>query len=130
MFKFVSLALGFLTVMTIAPSSRSTMVPTHRNQPSINGNLHAEKLVTIKRSTILRTSIKKTFNDQKVELSASDKESQRIRTSCPGGFNNSNRFGSNERPVGFPDSTSNNNAGNFNNANRVGDCSFSRQGSW
>ena len=143
MFKFISLALGLITVMAIAPIGRSTMVPTRPNQLGINGNLHAEKLVTIKRSTILGTttikgtSIKKAFNDHKVKLSASEKESQRIRTNCPQAFDNFfNRFGSNERPVGFPDKLNDNNVNSFSNVNTFNNtggsegCSFSRQGSW
>ena len=102
MLRFAALVFGFLTVVTIAPSARSTNFQIERvreasrrearhqggrTRSNVNGQLHAEKLVPIKKSvqlapTVIKTKSAKVRVDRKVELSAESKERQRIQTTC------------------------------------------------
>ena len=137
MLKFAVLVLGFLTVVTIAPSARSTNFQNDRTQSDVNGQLHAEKLVPIKKSVKLAPTVMKGTSvpvpiDRKVEMSPENKERQRIKTACQREFDDRNQFKSNERAVGmFENSTtassSNNfaNSNNFNSSVNQGSCGFS-----
>jgi hypothetical protein len=159
MLKFAALALGLLAVVTlakptlgtrryangtiIAPSYKSTSFQIDTTRSDVNGQLHAEKLVPIKKSVklapmvIKATSVKVPI-DRKVELSAENKERQRIQTACQPEFGNRGQFKSNERAVGMfenskTENRSNTNANGFtsadslNNSVNQGSCGFSIQ---
>ena len=143
MLKFAVLVLGFLTVVTIAPSARSTNFQIDRTQSDVNGQLHAEKLVPIKKSvklapTIIKATSKKVPIDVNVGLSAETKERQRIQTACQREVDGRR---SNERAVGMfenskTENSSNPNANGFtsadslNNSVNQGSCGFSIRGSF
>ena len=141
MLKIATLALGFLTVITIAPSARSTNFQISRTRSDASSQLHAEKLVPIKKSvkiapTVIKTTSTKARIDRKVELSAESKERQRIQTACARQLPVGTQFGSNERAVGMfessktadsskPNANGFTNADSFNNSSNQGSCGFS-----
>ena len=141
MLKFAALALGFLTVITTAPSARSTNFQIDRTRSDVNGQLHAEKLVPIKKSvklapTIIKATSKKVPIDVNVGLSAETKERQRIQTACQQESGDRNQFKSNERAVGMfensktadssnPNAKGLTSADSLNSSVNQGSCGFS-----
>ncbi len=131
MLKFAALALGVLTVVTtIAPIARSTEFQLEREarhqggrtRSNANSQLRAEKLVPIKKSaklapTVIKATSRKVPIDRKVELSAENKEIQRIQTACQPEFANRGQFKSNERAVGMFENSPTANGNNPNGSN-------------
>ena len=132
MLKLVSLTL-VLTLATIVPHARSATFQTHLKPHRINSELHAQKLVPVKKSSSLRETVifktpVTTSSNKKAKLSPENKENQRIKTACQREIETTPRFSSNERLLSIsenPNQPNNfNGFSNFSKSTSVGDCSF------
>jgi hypothetical protein len=123
MFKLTSLILGFLIVISAPTRSQSATLQNQSTPQRINPQLHVQKLIPIKKSLMLRTTvIDKTPADNQPEPSPAAKEAQPIKSVNQRDFDDRNRFGSNERPITIlnnsPNANGLNSFGNFSNVNR------------
>lgn len=129
--KLVSLVLGTLTLMTIAPLAQSATFSVQSTPHRIDGKLLVQKLAPIKKSSslgktlILKTPV--TTSGKKIELSPELKETQLVKTACQREVESRQQFGSNERPLALnekPNRSGSLNYFNSLNSTYVGNCSF------
>jgi hypothetical protein len=127
MLKLTSLAFGLISVATLAPSDRCFAATALPMAPRMAGNLSAQKLAPIKRSSPLGTTVidRTVISTPPVKKSKSSPEvteTQQMNVECRRELDARPIFSSNERPV--PDLNNpfkNNSFGNLNQ----GACSFS-----
>jgi hypothetical protein len=135
MFKLTSLAFGLFTLVTVAPSSQSSVgAATFQNRvtvPNIARNLSAQKLTPIKKSiplgtTVIDRTVISTPPVKKPKSSAEAKETQPISVECRREVEARPMFSSNERPVPNLNDPSNlGRSNNFPNNLNQGGCKFS-----
>jgi hypothetical protein len=136
MFKLRSLTIGFLTLITIAPSSQAATFQTRLKLHQIDGELSAQKLVPLKKSSSLRTTvIFKTPiaapSNKKVD-SSDNRENQRIKTACQREIEARQPFGAiSERPLSVGENPKNSNSSSnfssfstFKSSTYSGNCNF------
>ncbi len=135
MLKLTSLAFGLITLVTFAPSSKCSAraalpVATIQNQLTVTriaGNLSAQKLSPIKRSSPLNTTVidrtvVSTPPAKKPRSSPEVKENRQLSVECRRAIEARPQFSSNERPI--PDLNNPFKDNVFNNSNRE-TCTFS-----
>jgi hypothetical protein len=136
MLKLTSLAFGLFTLVTVAPSSQSSVgaTATFQNRatvPNIAGNLSAQKLAPIKKliplgTTVIDRTVISTPPVKKSKSLPEVKETQPISVECRREVDARPQFSSNERPVPNLNDPSNlNQLHNFSNNTNQGGCSFS-----
>jgi hypothetical protein len=127
MFKLTLLAFGLISVTTVASIDRCFAATNLPTIPRIAGNLSAQKLTPIKRSsplgkTVIDRTVISTPPAKKPQSSAASKENQQMSDECRRELDARPLFSSNERPVpGIENQFKN---GSFNNFDR-GACNFS-----
>lgn len=149
MLKIAGLAMGLLTVVTIAPnaeaksfqiervreaSRREARYQGGRTRADVNGQLHAEKLIPLKKLGKLSPAVIKgtsvgVLKNRTIELSTQSKERDRIKTACQQQFDKSDPLKSNQRIVGIIDHSRvtpvNTPANSVSNFETQGGCGFS-----
>lgn len=127
MLKIAMLAMGLLAVVTIAPNAESTNFQLNRARSDVNGQLHAEKLVPIKKSvklapTIIKATSAKVPIDRKQELSPAYEGPQPVTSVSQQEFKDLNWLRPNERSISIwsnsKDGKGFSGFGNFYNFNR------------
>ena len=104
MLKIAILAMGLLAVVTIAPNAESTNFQLDHARSDVNGQLHAEKLVPIKKSvklapTIIKATSAKVPTDRKQELSPAYEGPQPVTSTSQREFEDRTWSRPNERPI-------------------------------
>ena len=130
MLKITALAVGFLTIVTIAPA-RSTNFQIARTQSDVNDRLHAERLIPIEKSVklwpklvpkVIKATPTKVPTDRKPEPSPTNKEPQPIKSQSQRELEDRSWLRPNERPINVWDNFANGRSlsgfGNFHNVNR------------
>ena len=139
MLKIAALAMGLITVVTIAPSAESTNLQTEREarhqggrtRSDVNGQLHAERLTPIEKSVklwpkllpkVIKPTSAKVPTDRKPELPLANREPQPIKSQSQRELEDRSWLRPNERPISIWDNSragsSLNGFGNFHNVNR------------
>lgn len=127
MFKLTLLAFGLISVTTVAAIDRCFAATNLPTIPRIAGNLSAQKLTPLKRSsplgkTVIDRTVISTPTVKNSRSSVEAKENQQLSVECRRELDAQPRFSSNERPVPGIENQFKNSS--FNNFDR-GACNFS-----